>query len=219
MRPKGSAGRALTSITDTTGPLSTTIDDAPTPAKHGMAKAKAKVSVDFPEGSHCLGACVVNHEGAVFNVGAKRFRRFQMKQRTVLVTTVVAVAALAGCASLGGADAPRVNGKVEAVYVEYMPKVFVDAKLASPEMRGPIWVDVRLAEPAPNGKLVARAQIDPMMEVGAGDEVIVALSPANNAAPPLQVPHSVLAIVEHNSQERLAARPSLQDSLALSQRR
>lgn len=142
-----------------------------------------------------------------------------MKQGIVSVAIAAGVATFAGCASLGGVETPPVSGKVEAVYVEYMPKVFVDAKLAGPDMRGPLWVDVRLAKPAPNGKLIARAQIDPMMDVGAGDVVTVALSTADNATPPLRVPHSVVAVVEHNSRETVARRPTQQDNLALSLRR
>lgn len=101
-----------------------------------------------------------------------------------------------GCASTGGAPQREVIGKVEGVFVEALPGVLVDRRIANPEADGPAWANVRLRVPLEDGRTFMSAKLDRGVIVERGDMVSVRLTPENTFSTVIPAPDTVVAVVD-----------------------
>jgi hypothetical protein len=112
----------------------------------------------------------------------------------LIVTAAIVVAQ--GCASTGGAPQREVIGKVEGVFVEALPGVLVDRRIANPEADGPVWANVRLRTPLDDGRTFMSAKLDRGVLVERGDMVSVRLTPENTFSTVVPAPDTVVAVMD-----------------------
>lgn len=110
------------------------------------------------------------------------------------------VAVVQGCASTGQVPPREVLGKVDGVYVEALPGVLVDQRIANPEANGPTWVNVKLRRPLEDGRTVMAARIDRGLAVERGDVVSVRLSTDNGFTTVAPAPDAVVAVLQHDDE-------------------
>lgn len=92
---------------------------------------------------------------------------------TKLASTAAAltITLLLGCAGHGSIDGTTQVGKVQGVYIEQFPGVFVERQVAGERAARPAWVYVRFAEPLADGRIFATAELLGELGVEPGDLV------------------------------------------------
>jgi hypothetical protein len=125
--------------------------------------------------------------------------------------------AVGACANQPDAGGSKQVGKVQAVFVERYPGVFVDRRVAGDAASGkPVWVYVKFAQPLTDGRKFASALAGSEPAVEPGDLVEMRLhltAPASLEA--AREPNQVTAVVAKHDAEAAqrfdqADRPALQ---------
>jgi hypothetical protein len=89
-----------------------------------------------------------------------------------LAVSATALIALLGCANHPDVGGTTQVGKVQAVFVEQYPGVFVDRRVADASaLEQPAWAQLTFAHPLADGRTFATALLPADQEVEAGDVV------------------------------------------------
>lgn len=128
-------------------------------------------------------------------------------------SALAALLVLTGCTALDATPEHLVYGKVNAIYIEHAPQVFVDTRVASRDALGPMWADVNLSSPAPDGRVVARVRLNEFVDLKQGDEIKIDWSESSLALAPTARPHRIVAVL-HRPETASAHQSPAKTSLA-----
>jgi hypothetical protein len=120
-----------------------------------------------------------------------------MTLRHALCTALLA--ALVACANRPDVGGTIQVGKVQGVFVEQYPGVFVDRRVAGDAANGkPVWVHVKFAQPLGDGRRLASALAGNELAIEPGDLVEMRLR--------VTAPASLEGVREHNQVTALIAK-------------
>jgi hypothetical protein len=114
-----------------------------------------------------------------------------------------ALVALAGCASQPDVGGTTQVGKVEGVFVEQYPGVFVDRRVADARVSGkPTWVHLKFVQPLSDGRRFATAAVgsDPGVEPGDLVQMRFGLT-AGGTMEPIREHNRVIALIAKHGTE------------------
>jgi hypothetical protein len=116
-----------------------------------------------------------------------------------LALSASALIALLGCANQPDVGGTTQVGKVQGVFVEQYPGVFVDQRVADAGASGkPTWAHVKFAQPLADGRTFATAIVQAGQAVEPGDLVQMRLRRVT--------PGNVAVVQEHNQVTALIAK-------------
>ena len=129
-----------------------------------------------------------------------------------MVRILLVLATACGLQGCAGSLVPAsiATGKVDSVYVEEYPGLFVDSRFALGLPDRPRWARIRFAPALPDGQSSAIASVEPALQIARGDRVEVRLMQGEGFA---AQPAVVVAVIEVAQDAITAIDPRMREPL------